>query len=344
MAIYLFHGEDRFARLEAVAALRREHDSDGALANNSVSFDGARLTLSELGATVSAAPFLGGVRWVRVDGLCARFGDARRGPRQLGDWDQLADVLSQAPPTTVLVFVEDELRRNNPMRRLIEPFADAREFARLAPAEATEWLRAEVRRRGLHMTRNAAQMLVERAGGDRGALTQAVDKLSLYAGEANVDETIVEAMTPAQRSVSIFNLVDAVAERRLADAMRALDGVRAEGETEQRIIHMLARTYRQIVVAREVLDAGGQDNQIQEALKTNFSWLARRVRRQAQAYSQRTADAALGRILDAETAIIDYRLGRGGPTEEVAVELLVAELAGAGHQRTRPRQTSSTGL
>lgn len=26
MAVYLFHGEDRFARLEAVAALRREHD------------------------------------------------------------------------------------------------------------------------------------------------------------------------------------------------------------------------------------------------------------------------------------------------------------------------------
>lgn len=334
MPVYLFHGEDRFARLEAVAALRREHDSDGSLVNNSVSFDGARVSLGELGAAVSAAPFLGGVRWVRVDGLCARFGfqQGARRSRQIGDWDGLTDILEQIPPTTVIVFVEDELRRRNPMLQLIEPLADVREFARLKPEQALEWLRVEVRRRGLQMTRNAAQAVVDRAGGDRGALTQAVDKLALYAGDANVDETIVEAMVPTVRSVTIFNLVDAVAEGRLSDAMQALDGVRAEGEPETRIIQMLARTYRQVVISREVLDRGGSNEDIQSAVKTNFSWLARRLRRQAQAYTQASADAALARILDAEVAIIDYRNGRGGLPEDVAVELLVAELAGAGRR------------
>lgn len=329
MAVYLFYGEDRFARLEAVAALRREHDADGALINNSVNFDGARLSLAELGAAVAAAPFLGGVRWVRVDGLCARFGVPRRGGRQLGEWDGLPEVLQQLPATTVLVFVEEELRRGNPMLQLIEPLADTREFARLKPEEALEWLRGEVRRHGLHLTRNAAQTLVERAGGDRGSLTQAVDKLSLYAGDANVDETIVEAMVPATRSVSIFNLVDAVAERRLADAMRALDGVRAEGEPEARIIQMLARTFRQIVVTREVIDRGGSNEEIQQATRANFSWLARRLRRQAQSYTQTSADAALARVLEAEEAIISYRRDEGGLPEDVAVELLVADLAGA---------------
>ena len=329
MAVYLFYGEDRFARLEAVAALRREHDADGALINNSVNFDGARLSLAELGAAVAAAPFLGGVRWVRVDGLCARFGVPRRGGRQLGEWDGLPELLQQLPATTVLVFVEDELRRGNPMLQLIEPLADTREFARLKPEEALEWLRGEVRRHGLHLTRNAAQTLVERAGGDRGSLTQAVDKLSLYAGDANVDETIVEAMVPATRSVSIFNLVDAVAERRLADAMRALDGVRADGEPEARIIQMLARTFRQIVVTREVIDRGGSNEEIQQATRANFAWLARRLRRQAQSYTQTSADAALARVLEAEEAIISYRRDEGGLPEDVAVELLVADLAGA---------------
>ena len=334
MAVYLFHGEDRFARLEAVAALRREHDGDGALSNNSSSFDGARVSLGELGAAVSAAPFLGEVRWVRVDGLCGRFGfqPGGRRARKLGDWDGLTDLMQQLPPTTVLVFVEEELRRGNPMLQLIQPMATVEEFARLKPKEATEWLRGEVRRRGLHMTRNAAQTLVDRAGGDRGALTQAVDKLALYAGDANVDETIVEAMVPPVRSATIFNLVDAVAERRLADAMRALDSVRADGEPEMRIIQMLARTYRQIVVAREVLDRGGSKEELQTALKINMEWLARRVQRQAQAYTQASADAALARILEAEVAIIDYRTDDGGLPEDVAVELLVAELAGAGRR------------
>ncbi len=336
MAVYLFHGEDRFARLEAVAALRQEHDADGALANNSAAFDGARISLGELGAAVSAAPFLGGVRWVRVDGLCGRFGvGAGRRGRQLGEWDGLADLLEQVPATTVLVFVDEELRRDNPLLRAIEPHAEVREFARLKQAEAIEWLRSEVRRRGLHMTRKAATTLVERAGGDRGALSQAVDKLSLYAGDANVDESIVEDMVPAVRSVTIFNLVDAVAERRLADAMRALDGVRADGIEEQQILRMLARTYRQVVVAREVLDRGGSEQDIRAAADVRFDWLARRLRRQAQRYTQETADAALARILEAEVSIIEYRRDAGGLPDDVALELLVAELAGAGRRSPR---------
>ena len=332
MAIYLFHGEDRFARLEAVAELRREHDADGSLANNSVQFDGARLSVSELGAAISSAPFLGGVRWVRVDGLCERFNTPRRGAAALGDWDALGQLLTQAPATTVLVFVEEELRRTNPILQQIEPHATVREFKRFKTEEALSWLRGEVRQRGLHLTRNAARRLVDRADGDRGALTQAVDKLALFAGDANVDETTVEALVPDQRSATIFNLVDAVAERRLAAAMQALDTYRASQNyrDEQGIIQMLARTYRQICIAREVVDARGSDQDLQAAAGVRFDWLARRLRQQAGRYSQTSADAALARILQADSDIIEYRRGTGGLAEHVAVELLVAELAGAG--------------
>ena len=332
MPAYLFHGVDRFARLEAVAALRREHDADGALENNSITFDGARVAFGEFGAAISAAPFLGGVRWVRVDGLCARFGGPRRGGAQLGEWDGLGQLLMQAPDTTVLVFVEDEVRQTNPILQQIAPQADVREFKRFKPDEALEWLRDEVRQRGLHLTRNAARTLVDRSDGDRGALSQGVDKLSLYAGDANVDESIVELLVAEQRSATIFNLVDAVAERRLADAMQALDAYRASQDyrDEQGIVQMLARTYRQICAVREIVDHGGSDADIQESAGVRFDWLAKRLRRQAGRYSRESADAALARILEAEADIIDYRRGEGGMTEDVAVELLVAELAGAG--------------
>lgn len=331
MPVHLFHGVDRFAKLEAVTALRLAHDADGALANNSSSFDGARVSFGELGAAISASPFLGGVRWVRVDGLCGRFAAPRRGGARLGEWDGLGQLLTQAPDTTVLVFVEDELRQTNPILQQIAPQADVREFKRFSTDEALEWLRGEVRQRGLQLTRNAARTLVDRSDGDRGTLAQAVEKLSLYAGEASVDESIVELMSPDQRSVTIFNLVDAVAERRLVDAMQALDTFRASQDyrDEQGIIQMLARTYRQVAAVREIVDRGGSDADIQESVGVRFDWLARRLRRQAQRYTQETADAALARILEAEVDVIDFRRGEGGLSEDVAVELLVAELAGA---------------
>ena len=337
MPMYFFHGVDRYARLEAVAQLREQHAGDGSLANNSAAFDAARLKLSDLEAAVSAAPFLGDMRFVRVDGLCGRFqprgrgrGGGRGGGRGLGDWDGLEEMLSRVPATTLLVFVDDEVGRNNPIRKMLESALEqghAREFAPLKEREALDWLRAQVRARGLHLTQGAARSLVERANGDRGGLSQAVEKLQLYAGEASIDEAVVEQLVPSVRRVTIFNLVDAVAEGRLADAMRALDGVRAEGESATRILQMIARQMRQIVIAREVIDRGGTDAELETALKTRASWLAKRIRRQAERYTQARADAALERLLEADRSIMDYRRDEGGLPEDLAVELLVADLA-----------------
>lgn len=345
MPVHLFFGADRFARLEAVASLRDSLDDDGALANNTVRFEGKGLRLSDLDAAVSASPFLGGVRMVRVDGLCTRFdGRAGAGARRLGEWDQLDDLLRRVPPTTTLVLVDDEVGRRNPIREVVAAADDAevREFSPLKDREATEWLRERVKSRRLRLTQGVAKALVERAAGDTGVLTQALDKLELYADGAQISEADVERLVPSVRRATIFNLVDAVAEGRLADAMRLLDLVRGEGEPPQRIMQMIARQMRQIIIAREVLDQGGDEPQLREALNINFDWLARRIRRQAQRYTQARADASLARILEADTAIQDYRADNGGMPDDLAVELLVADLARPAPRPSGRRQSGQS--
>ena len=330
MPVTLLCGEDRYARMEALSELRAGLDSDGALADNSAVFEAARLTPAELGAAAAAAPFLGDWRFVRVDGLCGRFepGSGRR-QRGLGDWEQLAGLLAGVPPSTQLVFVDDAAGARNPIRRAVEAAGgEVREFKRLRKPEALEWLRGEVRKRGVKITRGGAQALVERANADRGVLAGALEKLSLYAGDATIDERAVEQMTAPSHEATIFNLVDAVAEGRLADAMQALGAVRAAGEADPRILHMLARQFRLIVIARDVIDSGGGPSQIQEAARLRASWQAERLQRQARRYAAGDAAAALARMLEADAAIQDYRRDEGGMPEELAVELLVAELAG----------------
>lgn len=330
MPVALLCGEDRYARTEALAELRAALDADGSLADNSATYDAARLAPSELGAAVAAAPFLGDWRFVRVDGLCGRFefGSGRR-QRGLGAWEGLDGILASVPPATQLVFIDDAVAARNPIRRAIEAAGgDIREFKRLRKPDALEWLRGEVRKRGVKMTRAAAAALVDRTNGDRGALAGTLEKLSLYAAGASVDERVIEQMTPPSHEATIFNLVDAVAEGRLADAMQALNAVRAAGEADPRILHMLARQFRLIVIARDVIDSGGGPPQIQNAAGLRTSWQAERLQRQARRYAAGDADAALARMLEADAAIQDYRRDDGGLPEELAVELLVAELAG----------------
>lgn len=330
MPVVLLCGEDRYARMEALAEIRASLDADGSLADNSVAFEAARLSIGELGAAASAAPFLGDWRFVRVDGLCGRFefGSGRR-QRGLGEWEGLGDLLAALPPTTQLVFVDDAAAARNPIRQAIAAAGEVREFKRLRREEALDWLRAETRKRGVHLTRGAANALVERSNGDRGALAGTLEKLSLYAGEATVDEAVVEQMTNPSHEATIFNLVDAVAEGRMADAMRSLNAVRAAGEADPRILHMLARQFRLIVIAREALDDGGGPRQIQEAASLRTSWQAERLQRQARRYRAGEAERALEMMLAADAAIQNYRRDDGGLPEDLAVELLVAELAGA---------------
>ena len=330
MPVLLLYGEDRYARMEALAELRDACDADGALANNTTVFDGARLRPSELQAAVSAAPFMGDWRLVRVEGLCTRYEASRGNTGRAGAWEDLGGIVEAVPATTQLVFMDEAAGRGNPLRRQIEQHGgELREFKRLRRQDALDWLRAEVKKRGVRLTQGAAKSLIERTGGDRGALAGTLEKLSIYAGEATVDEAAVEQMTNPSHEATIFNLVDAVAEGRAAAAMQALDAVRAAGEADPRILHMLVRQFRLIAIAADVMANGGGPQQIQEAASLRASWQAERLQRQARRYRPGHAERALEMALAADAAIQDYRRDDGGLPEDLAIELLVAELAGA---------------
>ena len=326
--IVLLSGKNSFARQEAYHALRSQYDPDDALAANTIVLDGARNSRGELEAAVLTMPFLAEFRMVRVDGLGARMsGGGRR--RALGEWESLSDLLGGVPPTTVLVFFDDELTAGNPLRRAVDeaggdvrglqPAAGRASLSRgCATARARSACRSRRRLSGAWCSSSAATF---------GCWRASWEKLQLYAGEDVVDDTIVDSLVARSREGNIFQLVDAVAEGRPTRALHALEALRAGGETPASMIRMLARQYRMIAVAREVLDAGGGQREVQSALGAQ-SFVAERVVSQARRYDQAGADSAIARVLEAEVAIQNYWQGRDqGMNQDLALELLISELA-----------------
>ncbi len=334
--ILLLTGPDDFSRREALTALKAAHDRDGGLATNTVTLNGASITLAELRAAATTVPFLAEYRLVVVEGLCRRF-DARNGAgrrrRDVGDWTPLADLLAAVPDTTLLVFVEDAVRLRNPIREMIDAAGEVREFPLPAERQLAPWVRDRARALGLDLTPAAVRLLVERVGRNLWVLASEVDKLKTYAGADTVDEPDVRALVARSREGNIFRLVDGVAEGRGSVALQALERLRDEGEAPQRIIAMLARQFRMLVVAREILDRGGSPADVQEQLKVQ-DFVARRVVEQARRFSLAALGAAMQRILRCEVQIQDYWQDRpGGMPQDLAVELLVADLAGLGRRR-----------
>jgi len=326
--IVLLTGANSFARREAYVALRAAHNRDGALDANTLVLDGAGVSPAELRAAASTVPFLAEYRLVRVDGLGKRMVGGGRRRRDLGEWADLSDWLGAIPPSTVLIFMDDDLTETHPLRAAVAAAGEVRTFPALTRRDAAGWLRDRARAVGVRLTSPAERRLLDRVGVDPWALAGELEKLHLYAGAATVDDAAVDALSPLNREATIFQLVDAVAEGRPARAMQALDVLRVGGEAPQRVLAMIARQFRMIVVAREIMDGGGSVATVQERLRV-LPFLARRVVDQARRYSQSTADATLDRILACEVAIQAYRRGLSdGMRDDLALELLVADLAG----------------
>jgi DNA polymerase-3 subunit delta len=105
--LYFFYGPDDFTRTEKIAELRAAV-GDPTLADlNVTQLDGRELKLGEIRNYTDAMPFMADRRLVVVNGYLSQ----QKGQEEL---KQLVAYFQNLPPTTDLVFVENEtlLSRN----------------------------------------------------------------------------------------------------------------------------------------------------------------------------------------------------------------------------------------
>ncbi|GBD12869.1 hypothetical protein HRbin24_00885 [bacterium HR24] len=323
MPVYIFYGQDTFSLREALAQLREALDTDGSLWANTVSLDGARLRPQELVEACQATPFLGQHRLVVVQGLLGRFqAEGRRRAQALGPWQGLADALTQMPPSTHLVLLEEgALEPANPLLASLRPLAQVREFAPLSGEELTRWLGRRCRRLGLRLSERAARLLLQLLGSDLWALAAELDKLAAYAGGEVVREADVRLLVTPAREASVFDLTAAVSEGRHRDALRLLRDLLAQGEEPLGLLALLHRQYRRLLVARYVSERGGNEQEAARELALP-PWAARRALVQARRLPLPRLRAAYRLLVEADAAI---KRGRLAP--EVALETLVYDLA-----------------
>ena len=258
---------DTFTAHEALAEIARELDTDGQLADNTVHIDGASAKPDDLLAVCQTIPFLGSHRLVVVDGLLARFEASSRGRGRgkrraggdeesaLGGWQPFVDALPALPETTTLVFFDGEVTARNAMLAALRPHAKVQEFKPLAQADVAAWINRRAERYGLSLQARAVAALAGLVGNQLWTLDSELQKLAAYANGQQVSEAEVRELVSLARDPNIFAMADAVIEGRAKDAVDLLHRLLSEGEAPQRLLAMVARQYRLLLLAKELLDA-----------------------------------------------------------------------------------------
>lgn len=335
--LHVFYGTDEFQISEAVRALRTELDPEGMLSTNTSTLAGRGLTPDQLIQHAAAVPFLGGARLVIVEGLLGALGN-RRGV--VDTWQKLLDFIPHMPETSHVVMIELPSTRDardardpgagrSPLLRAlrelegvaVHEFRELRAYGQ--PSEAGRWLFARAAERGIAIDDAAIDALVALIGAQLRTLATELEKLATFAGARPIGVEDVRLLTPQAREESVFALVDAVVEGRGAVALRALAQMLGDGGQPPLLLQgMLARQFRHLVRATEVLADGGDRTAVGNATGVRSSFPLDKLMRQAQALSPGAAEAGLREIERSDQLVKTGKL-----KDELALELLTLRLA-----------------
>ncbi len=337
----VFYGKDDFSAHEALAALSHELDTDGMLADNTVRVDGRSAKPDELLAICQTMPFLGFHRLVVVSGLFARFDEETRRSRgarkrktdesALGAWQSFVEALPHLPETTTLVFMEGTLGARNPLLKELPKGARVQEFKPLAQAEVAGWINRRAAKYEMTVQARAVAVLAQLVGTKLWLLDTELQKLATYAGGNEVTEADVRELVSFARDPNVFAMVDAVVEGRTRDSLELLHRLLAEGEAPQRLLAVIARQYRLLLMAKELLEQRVRPPEISAKLEVQ-GFVIQRLLQQAPLYTLEQLRRAYRLLLDA-----DLSVKRGIHDDETALELLIFQLAALARRRATPR-------
>jgi DNA polymerase III subunit delta len=329
---YLLHGPDEFASAEFVAELK-DKMGDPALASLSTTlFDGRTVTLPDLKSVCDTLPFLTKRRLVIVEGwLTKLMGKSEADPEDGAPpasastketLTALTAYLPELPETTALVFVE---KRTLPASHAVlksahnQVWALIRLFEVPAGPGRVNWIEKRAKAEGGEFSRAAAQALAA-AEDDPRALGQEIVKLLTYAAYARpVEAADVELLTPAGGESKIFDMVDAMGQRRGQAATSELHKLLEQQEALY-VLSMIVRQFRLILQSKELLEAGQNPGEVAQRLGLH-PYAAGKICNQANNFSLPALEHIYHRLLEYD---IDIKTGR--IEAATALDALVASL------------------
>lgn len=246
--IVFLYGEDEGRLLSFMNLLRTKCLDETTRPFNLSRFDAEEIPLERILDAARTFPVLSPRRMVVVDNASS-FGQA--------EWEGMIPYLRRPSPSTCLVLRGDSRPDSPEVVKAIQDVGAVLEFKRCTERQAEEWIVDTVRNAGKRIPLNVARVLIGEVGTMQGALEGEVEKLLLYASDkATIGEEDVREVTVGAKSHKIFDLTDALGERREVDALRILHTLLDEKDSHLKILGMLARQVRMIWHTKDSIQSG----------------------------------------------------------------------------------------
>lgn len=304
LPVYLLGGDERLSITRAVEVIRTAVVGGGPRGLSEDLFDGKQ---SSAGAVITAArtlPMMAKRRLVTV-----------RAVEQMSADDQEAVIgyFAKPEPSTVLLLVA--LQLDGRRRLALEAKKHGYLFVAASPDEESlpGWIEGEAKARGIALGTGVAESLGMAIGPDLALLTDALERLGLYAdGRPLTPQDVDRCVTPV-RAIESWDLTRALGHRNLDAALSALARLEAQRQEPLMTLGAVAYHFRVLAKARRYFAQGAKQppgaalkvrrEDIDGFLEQGRKWSAPQLRRAVRVLA--ATDAALkgakrdrGRIIE----------------------------------------------
>jgi DNA polymerase-3 subunit delta len=322
--VYLIHGDDTYLARAGVDWLREVVLSGGVADFNldrfdvRETFDAGRITQA-----CHTLPMMAPKRMVWVRNAEVAFGRSKDALRPL------LDYLAAPDSTTCLLFEATcRVKKNALLYKRIAKAGCVAEMETPRERELPNWVTTQTRGRDRQISRQGTEYLVEAVGADLAGLDAALERLSLFVPKpGRIELEHVRECVPHTRTRTVWELIDAVADRNVAKALTRTHQLLDQGKAPLQLLSLVVRQFRQLLVGHDVRNRGGSVSDAAAAAGIPH-FRQQQFGRQLDRYSFQELLISLRRIAQTDAALKSSKL-----PDAVLFEALLLDLCAP---RTNP--------
>lgn len=301
-SVFLFYGIEHHLISEAVRFLSDHYLEPAARDFNLEKIDARDMDPGYLSNELNTLPIFSDYRVVILEKAEKYFSSGKQ--RSQKEEDIIIQYLDNPNNACCLIFLmEGKPDSRKKVFKRIQSSGQVVEFAKLKEAQLNIWIKGRVEKSGRRITSEALNYLITSTVNQLSVFEQELEKLFLYAPEAEEISLEMVRMTVSRTAgAGIFDLVDAVGEKKTSRAIDLLREMLVAGEPPVYILFMLTRQYRMMLSVKSLLAQRIPEKQIRSKLSLH-PYVFQKVLQQTKNFEMEDLRKGLRDLLEADVGL-----------------------------------------
>ncbi|MBQ9142633.1 MAG: DNA polymerase III subunit delta [Lachnospiraceae bacterium] len=310
--VYLLYGEERYLKKQYKDKLKKALCATDDNMNNHF-FEGKGISVGEVIDLAETMPFFADRKVIFLENS----GFLKSGG------EQLAEYLGSQNETTVLIFVETEIDKRCKLFKAIQTHGCVIEFTQQDENTLKRWIAGMLAKEGKKITENTVQLFLSKTGTDMENIYAELEKVICYCMDRDVvTAEDVETICTTRITSHIFDMVDAIADKKRSRALELYYELLALKEPPMRILFLIARQCNILLQVKSMKNKGFGNKEIASTIGVP-PFAVGKYATQAAKFKTTVLRKAVTNCVEAEEAVKTGRMN-----DVMSVEILIMGVFG----------------